>query len=134
MAPSRQKLSLRENPASKGKTWCEKCRSIFNGCDINQFIAGFKIDEKSVSRQHLTIKVSKVTPGDGVGKPSASISSHADRRLQSRVHTSSEITFTDLGTKFGSVIDGDRITDATRVLKGNAEHLFVLGNTKHTFW
>ena len=28
-------------------------------------------DEKSVSRQHLTLSVSNVTPGDGVGAPAA---------------------------------------------------------------
>lgn len=54
---------------------------MFNGRDTYHFIAGFKIDEKSVSRQHLTIKLSKVPPGDGVGKPAALISSYTDRLL-----------------------------------------------------
>lgn len=37
-------------------------------CVLNVMVAGFKIDEKSVSRQHMTIQVSKVTSGDGVSE------------------------------------------------------------------
>ncbi|KAK0516660.1 hypothetical protein JMJ35_001263 [Cladonia borealis] len=72
-------------------------------------------DEKSVSRQHLTLTVSNVKPGDG-----------------SLVHTRSEITLKDEATKFGTVVDGDKIKGDTRVLRKD-EHIFQLGNSKHVF-
>lgn len=48
------------------------------------------------------------------------------------MHTRSELTFRDEGAKFGTEIDGERISNATRILN-NDEHLFKLGNTPHAF-
>lgn len=72
-------------------------------------------DEKSVSRQHLTLTVSAVKAGDG-----------------SLVHTRSEIALKDEATKFGTEVDGIRIKESERVLK-DGEHTFQLGKSKHIF-
>ncbi|KAF6224526.1 hypothetical protein HO173_013043 [Letharia columbiana] len=72
-------------------------------------------DEKSVSRQHLTLTVSAVKPGDG-----------------SLVHTRSEIALKDEATKFGTEVDGVRIKENERVLK-DSEHTFRLGKSNHIF-
>lgn len=48
------------------------------------------------------------------------------------MHTRSELTFRDEGAKFGTEIDGERISDATKMLK-NDEHVFKLGKTPHSF-
>ncbi|KAL9103480.1 MAG: hypothetical protein Q9163_001476 [Psora crenata] len=77
--------------------------------------AGFRIDHKSVSRQHLTLSVSNVKPGDG-----------------SLLHTRSEITLKDEDTKFRTEIDGVRIKGASRILKKD-EHVFRLGNSNQVF-
>ncbi|MCJ1262373.1 hypothetical protein MMC22_002243 [Lobaria immixta] len=75
----------------------------------------FRISGKSVSRKHITILVSAVKSGEG-----------------SLVHTRSELTFRDEGAKYGTEIDGERISDATKILK-NDEHVFKLGKTPHSF-
>ncbi|CAD6579589.1 MAG: hypothetical protein ASARMPREDX12_009301 [Alectoria sarmentosa] len=72
-------------------------------------------DEKTVSRQHLTLTVSAVKPGDG-----------------SLVHTRSEIALKDEATKFGTEVDGIRIKENQRVLK-DSEHTFRLGKSSHIF-
>lgn len=48
------------------------------------------------------------------------------------MHTRSEITLKDEATKFGTVVDGDKIRGDTRVLRKD-EHVFQLGNSKHVF-
>lgn len=40
--------------------------------------------------------------------------------------------FRDEGSKFGTEIDGERISDAIKILKSD-EHLFKLGKTTHLF-
>lgn len=72
-------------------------------------------DEKTVSRQHLTLTVSPVQSGDG-----------------SLVHTRSEIIIRDEATKFGTEVDGMRIKENERVLK-NSDHSFRLGKSNHIF-
>lgn len=37
-----------------------------------------------------------------------------------------------MGAKFGTDVDGERISGTTKILKNN-EHTFVLGKTKHLF-
>ena len=76
---------------------------------------GFRIDHKSVSRQHLTLCVSDVKSGDG-----------------SRVHTRSEVTLKDEDTKFCTEIDGARVKGESRILKSD-EHVFRLGNSTQVF-
>ncbi len=77
--------------------------------------AGFMIDEKSVSRKHLTLSVSAIKSGDG-----------------SRVNARSEVTLKDEETKFGTEVDGERIKGAEKNLK-NDEHTFRLGKTSTVF-
>ena len=77
--------------------------------------AGFMIDEKSVSRKHLTLSVSAVKPGDG-----------------SRLNSRSEVVLKDEDTKFGTEIDGVRINGGEKVLKYD-EHIFRLGKTPTVF-
>ena len=77
--------------------------------------AGFMIDEKSVSRKHLTLSVSAVKPGDG-----------------SRVTSRSEVLLKDEETKFGTEVDGERIQGGEKILK-NDEHTFRLGKTPTIF-
>ena len=76
---------------------------------------GFMIDEKSVSRKHLTLSVSAVKPGDG-----------------SRVQSRSEVLLKDEETKFGTEVDGERINGGEKVLR-NDEHTFRLGKTSTVF-
>ena len=73
------------------------------------------IDEKSVSRKHLTLSVSAVKPGDG-----------------SRVTSRSEVLLKDEETKFGTEVDGERIQGGEKILK-NDEHTFRLGKTPTIF-
>jgi len=77
--------------------------------------AGFMIDEKSISRKHLTLSVSAVKPGDG-----------------SRVQSRSEVLLKDEETKFGTEVDGERINSGEKVLR-NDEHTFRLGKTSTVF-
>ncbi|KAL8645786.1 MAG: hypothetical protein Q9210_006518 [Variospora velana] len=78
--------------------------------------SSFKIADKSVSRQHLIISVSAVKPGSGAS-----------------VHTRSDITLEDAKTKFGTVIDGQRVASGATTALKNDEHTYKLGNTPHTF-
>lgn len=88
-------------------------------------------DEKSVSRQHLTLSVANVKPGDGVGL--AIIRASKSTNLsQSLVHTRSEVSLKDEGTKFGTQIDGSKVTGETRVMNED-EHDFKLGKSAITF-
>ena len=76
---------------------------------------GFRIDHKSVSRQHLTLTISEVKSGNG-----------------SLVHTRSEVTLKDEDTKFRTEIDGASIKGESRILKKD-EHVFRLGNSTQVF-
>ncbi|KAL9038027.1 MAG: hypothetical protein Q9214_005446, partial [Letrouitia sp. 1 TL-2023] len=79
-------------------------------------IKGFQIlGEKSISRKHLTISILPVHPGDGAS-----------------VHTRSELVLEDGKTKFGTEIDGERVSGQRKILK-NDEHIFRLGKASHTF-
>ncbi|KAL8635648.1 MAG: hypothetical protein Q9228_006885, partial [Teloschistes exilis] len=78
--------------------------------------AGFRIDEKSVSRKHLTIAVSPVKPGD-----------------VSSVHTRSTIKINDEDTKFGTEIDGQRVATGASTTLSRDAHTFKLGKTSHIF-
>lgn len=77
--------------------------------------AGFRVDHKSISRQHLTIIVANVQSGNGTA-----------------VNTRSEITLKDEDTKFKTEIDGVKIKNESKVLR-KAEHVFRLGNLEHAF-
>ncbi|KAJ6151676.1 hypothetical protein N7470_006804 [Penicillium chermesinum] len=67
----------------------------------------------SVSRQHITIEVSPVTPRDGT-----------------RTHTRTNLTVTDLKSKLGTTIDGELVKGEARVLSGT-EHTLKLGKSAY---
>ena len=77
--------------------------------------AGFRVEHKSISRQHLTIIVANVQSGNGI-----------------IVNTRSEITLKDENTKFKTEIDGEKIQNESRALR-KTEHIFKLGNLDHVF-
>ncbi|KAJ9268296.1 hypothetical protein DTO212C5_5624 [Paecilomyces variotii] len=67
------------------------------------------IQHASISRKHLVIEVSPVKPGDG-----------------SHIHTKSEITVSDQGSKCGTTVDGEQIKGLSKRLSGE-EHTIILG-------
>ncbi|KAJ5631895.1 uncharacterized protein N7484_011995 [Penicillium longicatenatum] len=67
----------------------------------------------TISRKHLTIEVSRVTPRDGT-----------------RPHTRTKVTVTDLNSKKGTLVDGEQIQGGERVLNGD-EHIIQLGRYGH---
>ncbi|KAF2437137.1 hypothetical protein EJ08DRAFT_644657 [Tothia fuscella] len=70
-------------------------------------------NNKSISGKHLLIEIKEVKAGDG-----------------SNLHARSEVTVQDLGSKFGTVVDGVKVAKGEGVvLKGN-EHVLHLGNWK----
>ncbi|OJJ96220.1 hypothetical protein ASPACDRAFT_81488 [Aspergillus aculeatus ATCC 16872] len=70
------------------------------------------IANKTISRKHLLIEVSPVKPGDGA-----------------HLHTKSEITVTDLGSKLGTKVNGEKISGNTK-LEGQ-HHELQLGRYEH---
>ncbi|KAI9834376.1 MAG: hypothetical protein M1819_002987 [Sarea resinae] len=76
---------------------------------------GFVIENKSISRKHLTITVADVKPGDG-----------------SHVHTRSELTIEDQNAKIGTHLDGEQIRGQSRVLSKD-EHEIKLGSFPQLF-
>lgn len=75
----------------------------------------FRIDAKSISRQHLTITVASVKPGFGIN-----------------LNARSEITLKDEDTKYQTEIDGVQIRNASKVLHKD-EHVFRLGKLEQKF-
>ncbi|OJJ67743.1 hypothetical protein ASPBRDRAFT_58828 [Aspergillus brasiliensis CBS 101740] len=71
------------------------------------------IDNKSISRKHMMIEVSPVKPGDG-----------------SHIYTRSKIAVRDLGSKYGTKVDGDAVKDESKDLTGE-EHEIKLGRYEH---
>ena len=72
------------------------------------------INNKSVSRKHLTIEVDLPKPGDS-----------------SKIHTRSKIKVTD-GSKIGTTVNGDKFSQETKVLDGK-EYTIKLGHYEHLF-
>ncbi|RJE23750.1 hypothetical protein PHISCL_03890 [Aspergillus sclerotialis] len=71
------------------------------------------IQHVSVSRKHLVIEVSPVTPGDG-----------------SQPDTRSEVSVTDQNSKAGTTLDGENIRGKSKKLDGE-EHFLRLGKSEH---
>ncbi|KAJ5632020.1 hypothetical protein N7490_008359 [Penicillium lividum] len=67
----------------------------------------------TISRKHLTIEVSTVTPRDGT-----------------RPHARTKVTVTDLQSKKGTLVDGEQIQGGDRILNGD-EHIIQLGRYAH---
>ncbi|KAL1845835.1 hypothetical protein Plec18170_009541 [Paecilomyces lecythidis] len=67
------------------------------------------IQHASISRKHFVIDVCPVKPGDG-----------------SHIHTKSEITVSDQGSKCGTTVDGEQIKGLSKRLSGD-EHTIILG-------
>ncbi|KAI9825831.1 MAG: hypothetical protein M1832_000771 [Thelocarpon impressellum] len=76
---------------------------------------GFAIENKSISRKHLTIEISVVEPGSG-----------------SSIHSRSTITVEDQNSKVGTLLDGEQIRGQSRVLAGE-QHDIRLGTFQHLF-
>ncbi|KAI9872672.1 MAG: hypothetical protein M1830_001310, partial [Pleopsidium flavum] len=76
---------------------------------------GVFIDDKSISRQHLTISLAAVQLGDG-----------------SKVHPRSELSVKDENSKLGTQLDGEQIRGQSKILTKD-EHVFKLGNFEQLF-
>ncbi|KAE9367013.1 hypothetical protein N431DRAFT_385159 [Stipitochalara longipes BDJ] len=76
----------------------------------------FIIEDKTVSRQHLTIEVASVTAHDC-----------ANARTRSRV------TLRDLGTKIGTTVNGDRLEKETDYVLEKEDNVITLGKYKYNF-
>ncbi|KAJ5290799.1 hypothetical protein N7478_000050 [Penicillium angulare] len=68
----------------------------------------------TISRQHMTIEVSSVTPRDGA-----------------RPRTRTKVTITDLNSSRGTTVDGQQIKGNKQVLGGD-EHIIKLGRYAHS--
>jgi hypothetical protein len=88
------------------------------------------IDDKSVSKLHMTLSVAEVKPGDGVRTPSTQIRAMLNRS-QSNLHARSELTLTEK-SKLGTFLDGEKISQTIHILKGN-KHTFRVGKFKPLF-
>ncbi|TAQ91099.1 hypothetical protein B7494_g514 [Chlorociboria aeruginascens] len=75
----------------------------------------FVISNKTISRQHLTVEVSSVGPADCANPRSRST-----------------VTLVDLGTKIGTLVNGQQIRGKKHVLKG-VESMVTLGRYEHHF-
>lgn len=74
-------------------------------------------EQKSFSRKHLVIKIREVEP-DAVGRP--------DRK--------SEAVLEDLGSKFGTELNGEKFTGTEKVIpsrtQGKEVHIIKMGQCK----
>ncbi|KAJ5109514.1 hypothetical protein N7456_006189 [Penicillium angulare] len=68
----------------------------------------------TISRQHMTVEVSSVTPRDGA-----------------RPRTRTKVTITDLNSSKGTTVDGEQIRGKKQVLSGD-EHIINLGKYAHS--
>ncbi|KAI9785573.1 MAG: hypothetical protein M1816_000384 [Peltula sp. TS41687] len=75
----------------------------------------FVIEHKSVSRKHMTIEVFQPEAGD-----------------VSKIHAKSRVVIEELGTKFGTRLDGEQIRAETKVLQ-NDVNAIQLGNFNQIF-
>jgi len=73
----------------------------------------YGVDHKSISRKHLVISVAPVKPGDGL-----------------HIHSRSQLTIEDQGSKLGTKLDGQVVKAATRTLDSD-QHVIKLGNYEH---
>ncbi|KKK15490.1 hypothetical protein ARAM_007219 [Aspergillus rambellii] len=71
------------------------------------------IQHNSISRKHLVIDIASVKPGDGV-----------------HIYARSEISVSDQGSKFGTLLDGEQIKGVSKKLTGE-EHTIQLGKYQH---
>ncbi|KAI9888049.1 MAG: hypothetical protein M1823_000171 [Watsoniomyces obsoletus] len=68
------------------------------------------IEDRTISRKHLTIQVDQVNPGDGL-----------------KVHARLRITIEDQGSKYGTLLNGKQVTGQAEIRQGD-EHTIQLGN------
>jgi hypothetical protein len=95
LRPGTQQLFGRTKPSGEGKTW--------------------KIDNKAVSRQHVTIKVLDVLPDAGT-----------------KLHTRSQVEITDLSCRQGTIIDGRQTLKSKKNGDGTIEYAkATLDGTEH---
>ena len=65
----RENVISLEEPHHQREDWVRGFLSLKDLPLLTGVVGGFVVDEKSVSRQHLTLSVSRVKPGDGVRDP-----------------------------------------------------------------
>lgn len=95
LRPGTQQLFGRTKPSGEGKTW--------------------KIDNKAVSRQHVTIKVLDILPGSGT-----------------KLHTRSQVEITDLSCRQGTIIDRIQTLKSKKNGDGTIEYAkTTLKGTEH---
>jgi hypothetical protein len=95
LRPGTQQLFGRTKPSREGKTW--------------------PIDNKAVSRQHVTIKVLDILPDAGT-----------------KLHTRSQVEITDLSCRQGTVIDGRQTLKSKKNGDGTIEYAkATLDGTEH---
>lgn len=95
LRPGTQQLFGRTKPSGEGKTW--------------------KIDNKAVSRQHVTIKVLDILPDAGT-----------------KLHTRSQVEITDLSCRQGTIIDGRQTLKSKKNGDGTIEYAkTTLNGTEH---
>jgi hypothetical protein len=88
------------------------------------------IEDKSVSKHHMTLSVAEVKAGEGVRFLLRSTFATLTYR-QSNIYARSELTLTEK-SKLGTLLDGEKLSQTTRVLKGD-KHTFQLGKYKPVF-
>ncbi|KAI9768718.1 MAG: hypothetical protein M1840_004713 [Geoglossum simile] len=96
------------------RLWLRPGKKYLFGRTARSDGGGFAIENKSISRKHLTIEVAPVKPGD-----------------VSKLHTKSQLTISDLNSKFGTQLDGEQIVGEPRILNGT-EHEIKLGSYEHS--
>ncbi len=87
--------------------------------------------DKTISRQHLTIEVESVEAADCVRIVASKLLAPAHFR-QANARTRSRITIKDLGTKIGTLVNGEQIRDKSYVLQQD-ENVITLGKYKFHF-
>jgi hypothetical protein len=133
MAPPGKKVSIWSDKGRR-RYVANRARSRVALLIFIWWLVRHAIQNASISRKHLVIEVSSVKPGDGVRS-----STYRPNRVlfkltvkKSRLHTKSELTVSDQGTKCGTTVDGEQIKRKSKTLSGN-EHTIRLGKYQHAF-
>ncbi|KAH0565369.1 hypothetical protein GP486_001234 [Trichoglossum hirsutum] len=96
------------------RLWLRPGKKYLFGRTAKSDGGGFAIENKSISRKHLTIELAPVKAGDG-----------------SKLHTKSQLMISDLKSKFGTQLDGEQMRGESRILSSD-EHEIKLGSYKHS--
>ncbi|KAG8533052.1 uncharacterized protein KY384_001835 [Bacidia gigantensis] len=108
-------LECEGDALARKKIWLRPGRVYLFGRTKPERRQQFQIIHRSISRQHLTLSVSTVERGES-----------------KNVHSKSSVVLKDEGSKFGTEVDGARVIQDSKTLKGS-EHVFRLGNSLEIF-